>query len=52
MVTALGTWLCLTEGIRACSRTPKASSQASGMTLPCVLPLKSYGSLRAASEGS
>ena len=36
MVTALGTWLCLTEGVRACSRTPKASGQASGMTLPCV----------------
>lgn len=35
------------EGVRA-----KASGQASEMTLPCALPLKSFGSLRAASEGS
>lgn len=28
----------LPEGVRACPRTPKASGQASEMTLPCALP--------------
>lgn len=31
----------LPEGVRACQRTRTASGQASEMTLPCVLPLKS-----------
>lgn len=31
----------LLEGVRACQRTRTASGQASEMTLPCVLPLKS-----------